>query len=173
MKKLFISLLFLLLGAGCQTASPPPPPKPPVAAAPVLTWVDTLPQRAATLPAAQVTTAAGSVVTITYPQESLFAPGSVLPLAGGAEALDPLVALLRAYPEAVWDATVRAATPNGAEYDLSLAQKRSELLQRYLRQGGVVSGQVFWQAKSGDGIPLELTLRPPQPLPGSSSRVKE
>ena len=172
MKKLFISLLFLLLGAGCQTASPPPPPKPPVVAPPVLTWVDTLPQRAATLPAAQLTTAAGSV-TITYPQESLFAPGSVLPLAGGAEALDPLVALLRAYPEAVWDATVRAATPNGAEYDLSLAQKRSELLQRYLRQGGVVSGQVFWQAKSGDGIPLELTLRPPQPLPGSSSRVKE
>jgi outer membrane protein OmpA-like peptidoglycan-associated protein len=142
------------------------------APAPILTWSERLQQEAPTLPRAQVSTAAGSLI-ITYPQESLFAVGSVLPLAGGAEALDPLAALLRAYPQASWDGQVRAATSNGADYDLALAQKRRELLQRYLRHAGVADERIIWQASSGDGIPLELTLRPPQPLPESSSGVKE
>lgn len=171
MKRSFIPLFLLLLCGGCQTAAPPPPP-PVVAPAPLLTWVDTLSQQAATLPAAQVSTATGSL-TIAYPQESLFPTGSVLPLAGGAEALDPLATLLRAYPQATWDARVRAATRNGADYDLTLAQKRRELLQRYLHQAGVADDRVIWQASSGDGIPLELTLRPLQPLPESSAGVKE
>jgi outer membrane protein OmpA-like peptidoglycan-associated protein len=143
-----------------------------VAPAPVLSWSEKLQQEATTLPAAQVSTATGSLI-ITYPQESLFATGAVLPLAGGAEALDPLAALLRAYPQASWDARVRAVTSNGADYDLTLAQKRSELLQRYLRHAGVADNRVSWQASSGDGIPLELTLRPLQPLPESSAGVKE
>lgn len=174
MKRSFIPLFLLLLCVGCQTVSPPPPPPPPVAAppAPLLTRVDILSQQAATLPAAQVTATAGSL-TIAYPQESLFSTGSVLPLAGGAEALDPLAALLVAYPEAIWDAKVRAATTNGADYDLTLAQKRRDLLQRYLRHAGVANDRVIWQASSGDGIPLELTLRPLQPLAGSSPGVKE
>lgn len=173
MKRSFIPL-FLLLCVGCQTAAPPPPPPPPplVTPAPVLSWSEKLQQEAKTLPAAQVTAASGSL-TIAYPQESLFSTGSVLPLAGGAEALDPLAALLRAYPQATWDARVRAATANGADSDLALAQKRRELLQRYLRHAGVADERIIWQASSGDGIPLELTLRPPQPLPGSSSGVKE
>jgi len=168
MKRSLIPLLLLLLCGGCQTLSPPPPPpveKP-------LSWVEKLQQQAAALPAAQVTAADGSL-SIVYPQESLFSTGAVLPLAGGAEALDPLSALLRAYPQALWDGKVRAATPHGAEYDLALAQKRSELLQRYLRQGGVADDRISWQASSGDGIPLELTLRPLQPLVESSSGVKE
>ena len=171
MKRSFIPL-FLLLCVGCQTASPPPPPPPVAVPAPVLTWSEKLQQEATTLPAAQVSTATGSLI-ITYPQESLFSVGSVLPLAGGAEALDPLAALLRAYPQASWDARVRAATANGAAYDLTLAQKRSELLQRYLRHAGVADDRITWQASSGDGIPLELTLRPLQPLAESSSGVKE
>ena len=166
MKWSFIPLVLLLLCGGCQTASPPPPQPP------TLSWNERLQQQAPTLPGAQVTTTAGSL-TIAYPQDSLFAPGAVLPFAGGAEALDPLAALLRAYPEAIWDGKVRAVTANGAEYDLALAQKRSELLQRYLSQGGVASDRVIWQASGGDGIPLELTLRPLQPLAGSSSGVKE
>ena len=171
MKRSFIPL-FLLLVVGCQTASPPPPPVVAPAPLPLPNWVDTLSQQATTLPAAQVSTATGKL-TITYPQESLFSTGSVLPLAGGAEALDPLATLLQSYPQATWDAQVRAATSNGAEYDLTLANKRRELLQRYLRHGGVADERISWQAKSGDGIPLELTLRPLQPLPGSSSGVKE
>lgn len=172
MKRLFVPLFVLFFCAGCQIAPPPPRPEPVVAPAPLLTWVERLQGQAATLPAAQVATPAGSV-TITYPQESLFSIGSVLPLAGGAEALDPLAALLNAYPEASWDAKVRAATTNGADYDISLAQKRSDLLQRYLRNRGVATGRVIWQASSGEGIPLELTLRPLQPMPGSSSGTKE
>ena len=168
MKRSFIPLLLLLLCNGCQTLSPPPPPpvKPP------LSWVESLQQQAAALPAAQVTATDGSL-TIAYPQESLFSTGAVLPMAGGADALDPLGALLRTYPQALWDGKVRAATANGAEYDLALAQKRSELLQHYLRQSGIAAEQISWQASSGDGIPLELTLRPLQPLVESSSGVKE
>ena len=171
MKRSFIPL-FLLLCVGCQTASPPTPPPLVAAPAPVLTWNEKLQQEATTLPVAQVSTATGSL-TIAYPQESLFSTGAILPLAGGAEALDPLAALLRAYPQASWDARVRAATANGAAYDLTLAQKRSELLQRYLRHAGVADERITWQASSGDGIPLELTLRPLQPLAESSSGVKE
>lgn len=169
MKRSLIPLLLLLLGAGCQT-TPAPPPPPPVLA-PVLTWSERLQKEVVTLPSAQVIITAGSV-TIAYPQGSLFAPGAVLPLAGGAEVLDPLATLLRAYPEAIWDAKVRAATTNGADYDLSLAQGRRDLLQRYLHNSGVAETQVLWQASSGDGIPLEMTLRPPQPAAVSSSGAK-
>ena len=169
MKRSFIPLFLLLLCGGCQTAAPPPPV---VAPAPVLSWSERLQKQATTLPAAQISTATGSL-TIAYPQESLFSVGAVLPLAGGAEALDPLAALLRVYPQASWDARVRAATSNGAEYDLTLAQKRQQLLQRYLHHAGVANDRITWQASSGDGIPLELTLRPLQPLAESSSGVKE
>jgi outer membrane protein OmpA-like peptidoglycan-associated protein len=168
MKKAFIPLFSLLFWGGCQTATPPVA----VAPLPEISWSEKLQQEATTLPAAQVSATVGSLI-IAYPQESLFATGAVLPLAGGAEVLDPLAALLRAYPQASWDAWVRAATANGADYDLSLAQKRSELLKRYLHQAGVAADRISWQAGRGDGSPLELTLRPLQPLPGSSSRVKE
>lgn len=94
-------------------------------------------------------------------------------MVGGAEVLDPLAALLRAHPQASWEAQVRASSNNGAEYDLALAQKRGELLQHYLRNAGVAAERIVWQASSGDGIPLELTLRPLQSLPEISSGVKE
>jgi outer membrane protein OmpA-like peptidoglycan-associated protein len=169
MQRSLIPLFLLLFCVGCQIVAPPSLVKTP---APESSWNEKLRQQAATLPIARVTISAESL-TIAYPQESLFATGAVLPLAGGAEALDPLAALLRSYPEASWDARVRAATGNGADYDLTLAQKRQELLQRYLRNAGVAAARVIWQADSGDGIPLELILRPPQPLPESSSGVKE
>lgn len=170
MKRSFF-LLCLLLCAGCQTA-PPLPRAEEVKTVAVQGWIETLQKEAASLPGAHVTAAAGSLA-ITYPQESLFSTGSVLPLAGGAEALDPLAALLSAYPQANWDASVRAATEHGSDYDATLARKRSDLLQRYLSKRGVAADRVTWQAKGGDGIPLELVLRPPQLPTASSSRVKE
>lgn len=170
MQRSFIPLFLLLFCVGCQIAAPPPPVLPPTPA-PEPSWSEKLLQQASVLPIARVTITAGRL-TIAYPQESLFATGAVLPLAGGAEALDPLATLLRSYPQAIWDARVLAATSHGADYDLALAQKRQELLQSYLRNAGVAA-QVIWQAESGDGIPLELILRPPQLLPESSSGVKE
>jgi outer membrane protein OmpA-like peptidoglycan-associated protein len=173
MKKTALALVLLLFTAGCQILSPPPPPvQAIVAPPPQKSWVEQLQAAAVTLPAALVTTAPGSV-TIAYPQERLFARESVLPLPGGAEALDPLATLLKTYPDAIWRGDVRAATENGPDYDLALAQKRSELLQRYLLQAGVAASRVNWQATGSDGIPLELTLQPLQPGPASSSGVKE
>lgn len=163
MKKILLPALLLLILSGCQTASTPtgsqtaPPPKP------------SLQQLASALPVAQVVTTAAGVLSITYPQESLFSSGAVLPYAGGVEALDPLAALLRDYPQINWEANVRAATANGADYDLALARKRSELLQRYLRNSGVGAEQVVWKESSGEGIPLELTQRLPVQLPPVSS----
>ncbi|MDZ4185878.1 MAG: hypothetical protein U1D97_12995 [Desulfuromonadales bacterium] len=174
MQRSLIPLVLLLLCVGCQIAPPPPPvvTPAPAPAPPTLSWNEKLEQQAPTLPGAQVTFTDGRL-TIAYPEESLFSIGSVLPLAGGVEALDPLAALLRTYPQALWDARVLAATSHGADYDLALAQKRQELLQRYLGNAGIAEAQVIWQADRGDGIPLELILRPPQPLPASSSGVKE
>ena len=169
MQRSLIPLFLLLFCVGCQIAPPPAPVLPP---APEPSWNEKLLQQAFVLPIARVTITAGRL-TIAYPQESLFATGAVLPLSGGAEALDPLAALLRTYPQGIWDARVLAATSHGADYDLALAQKRQELLQRYLRNAGVPAAQIIWQVESGDGIPLELILRPPQPLPESSSGVKE
>lgn len=167
MKKILLPVLLLLILNGCQSAPSPtvtrpaPPPKP------------SLQELASALPVAQVVSTAEGILRITYPQESLFSSGAVLPFAGGAEALDPLAALLRDYPQITWAANVRAATAHGADYDLALARKRSELLQRYLRNSGVAAGQVTWKESRGEGIPLELTqLLPVQPPPASSSGAK-
>lgn len=173
MQRSLIPLVLLLLCVGCQIAPPPPPVVTPAPApVPPLSWNERLEQQAPTLPGAQVTFTDGRL-TIAYPEESLFSIGSVLPLAGGAEALDPLAALLLTYPQATWDGTVRAATKDGADYDLALAQKRQELLQRYLDNAGVAGARINWQTSGSAGIPLELTLQPLQPLPASSSGVKE
>lgn len=174
MKRLLVLLLTLTLNAGCQTV-PLSPRLEPVAApvaAPLPAVVETLQQLAARLPGAELSTPDGNLL-IAYPQASLFAPGAVLPMPGGPEVLDPLANYLKADPAARWDAKVMAATSNGSDYDLALAQKRSELLQRYLRNRGVVEGQILWGAQSGEGIPLTLKRRPVQSAGGSSSGVKE
>lgn len=180
LKRSILALFALALVAGCQTAAPPkkvepvapPAPAPVAVAQPTLpAWVGALQERAAALPAAQTTSAEGTL-SIAYPQERLFSTGSALPLAGGAEALDPLANLLIAFPDASWDAMVQAATTQGADYDRALAQKRGELLDRYLRNRGLPAGRVHWQSTAGSGAPLELHLRPVQLTGGNSAGAK-
>lgn len=167
MKRRILLFLLLPLSFGCQMASPsqsqPETPQ---------RRFEKLQQKAVALPGSEVR-AAGGNLTISYPQESLFSPGSVIPLVGGAEALDPLADLLSYFPEGVWDAEVQTTTSHGPEYDAVLAKGRSELLQRYLRNRGVLGKNIIWQAQGGNGPALALTLRPPQSPENNSLAEKE
>lgn len=174
MKQTILFALCLVMLSACQ----PPPPRPAIPAEPAVpvtpepqptpqpplpplppAWLVPLQQQAALLPAA-VVTVNGEALRLVYPGESLFSTGSVLPLAGGAEVLDPLADLIAAAPASQWSATVRAATAHGKDYDAQLAAKRAELLSRYLKNRGVGESQIGWQSLAGDGEPLELVLKP-------------
>ncbi|WP_221250227.1 OmpA family protein [Desulfuromonas versatilis] len=96
---------------------------------------------------------------IRFPGESLFPHLSALPRADEAEGLGALAALLRAHQGTSWQAVVRAATGVSAEYDLVLAQKRAELLERYFRKQGVDAQRLAISAEAGEGAPLEIVLR--------------
>lgn len=172
MLKRSLALLLLLGLTACQLTPPAPPDTiaPPVVLAP--DWLPELRARVAVLPSIQLE-ADATRVAFAYPGESLFSNGSALPLAGGAEVLDPLGDLLSAFPEARWTATVQAATSNGAEYDAALAQKRAELLKRYLVNRGVAAERIVWSTTAGAGAPLALALDSSQWSAGSSSGVKE
>ena len=174
MLKRSIALLLLLGLNACQATLPSSqlasPTSPPVVKAPA--WLPELRDKVATLPVIQLA-ADATVVAFAYPGESLFSDGAALPLAGGAEVLDPLSDLLSAFPEARWIATVRAATSNGADYDAALAQKRAELLKLYLFNRGVPAARIEWHTAAGAGAPLEFALRSDQWTVGSSSGVKE
>jgi len=152
-------LLPLLLLTACQVASPPPEAvvvSPPPAEEKA--WLAPLKARAQSLPVAQVTLR-DTEILIVYPDETLFSKGSVLPLAGGAEALDPLMDLLVEVGKVGdCDMTVRATTADGAEYDARLAAKRAELLLRYLNNRGM-SGTCEWTTQAGDGAPLEVVIK--------------
>ncbi|NIQ96569.1 MAG: hypothetical protein GWN87_22025, partial [Desulfuromonadales bacterium] len=64
---------------------------------------------------------------ISYPDNSLFAEGSVLPLPGGMAILDPLIDFLMAKPELTIAGTVRSAG-HKEDYDRLLAARRLEIL---------------------------------------------
>lgn len=170
--RLRLALLFLPL-ALLACVPPPAPPPPPVA--PPDTGA-ALRRELAALPGAVVGEA--EPLTVSYPGETLFAAGSVLPLPGGTAVLDPLAAVLAAHPELNWRGTVRARTEVSPEYDAALAGKRLELLQRYFRNKGIDGERLPLTALVAPGAPLELTLAPadqpavPASIPASSSREK-
>jgi hypothetical protein len=110
---------------------------------------------------------------LSYPDEVLFARGAALPLPGGPALLDPLASLLAAHPRGRWNGTVRSAGGVSPDYDLALAEKRRELLERYLRLRGVPPDLVTLAAVAGEGPPLELWLQTDQGMnSATSSAVK-
>lgn len=133
---------------------------------------DQLRARLALLPGAEVS--GEGVIVVRYPGESLFASGAVLPLPGGAAVLDPLADLLRSFPQLRWQGTVRAGTAGHGEYDLALAEKRTELLNRYFARRGVALEQLTLRPEASSGPSLELAPEVAQPASSaSSSREKK
>lgn len=161
-----LSLLLLLLLSACAPAGPAPDRADKPLPLPELS------QQLGSLPGATVT--AGPLPTISYPEQSLFAPAAVMPQVGSEALLDPLVELLRSRGERRWAATVRAVSTYGEDYDQRLAAGRARLLERYFIARGLAPGQVTFTAVGEAGTPFELRLLPVQsPSPASSSGEKE
>ncbi|AJF05412.1 hypothetical protein [Geoalkalibacter subterraneus] len=118
--------------------------------------VDDLAVRAQALPGAQVERNGG--LQIRYPGETLFAAGSILPLGRGEELLEPLAGFLKSTEDHPWQVRVHAATALGEAYDQRLADKRLELLQRYLQRRGVAVDGFDWQSSAGKEAPLIVGL---------------
>jgi len=118
--------------------------------------VDELAVRAQSLPGVQVERNGG--LQIHYPGETLFSAGSILPLARGEELLEPLAGFLKSAEEQPWQLRVHAATALGEAYDQRLADKRLELLQRYLQRRGVAVDGFDWQSSAGRDAPLIVRL---------------
>ena len=95
---------------------------------------------------------------VSYPDESLFAAGAVLPLPGGMEVLDPLVDLLLQNSQVRGVGTVRS-TGHSAEYDLLLATRRVEFLLQIFRNRGLAGDRLQLTPEVGPGVPLELQLQ--------------
>jgi len=112
----------------------------------------------------QVTTLPGAVVSadglkVSYPGAALFSEGSVLPLPGGMDVLDPLIDFLRRNMAVMVVGSVRSGG-HDVEYDQLLAGKRRDLLMTIFRNRGLTEERLQLVAEAGGGAPLELRLQP-------------
>lgn len=146
MKKIFAGLVLLLL-TSCIPPSGPPPVKFDRVA---------LSAQLAELPGVRVSPDAE--LQFSYPAQSLFGFGAVLPLPGGTRLLDPLAAFLLRNPGLRWQVDVQVKTEYGTDYDQTLAEKRSELLATYLLIKGVDLGELQFQPAAATVDALVFTL---------------
>ncbi len=159
-----LTLTLVTLSACVPKPVVPPPPPAPTAAE----QQATLAQGLAALPGAVVD--AKDPLTVNYPGEVLFLKGAVLPFPGGVEMLDPLAKLIQGNPQFVWTGVVKAETGVSAEYDLTLAKKRSELLGRYFQARGITAKIPTLRSEGGAGAPLTLTATL-QALPAAATKA--
>ena len=103
-----------------------------------------------------------------YPDQSLFGVGAVLPLPGGTKVLDPLGDFFLSNPGLNWQVDVQMQTGHGVEYDQTLAEKRSELLATYLLSKGVALEGLHFQPAAGESESLIFTLK----LPSNTANQK-
>jgi len=136
---------------------------------PVVPPLEELEQRLAAVPGGTVARQPDRL-ELRFADGTLFAHDAVLPLPGGKSVLDPLAALLRDYPQVPWRLVVAAATDHGEDYNRHLAEKRSELLQKYLQRHGVAPGSVEMVPDVGHEQPVTLVY--PLPSGGSSSSME-
>ncbi|PLX79258.1 MAG: hypothetical protein C0615_02625 [Desulfuromonas sp.] len=94
-------------------------------------------------------------LTISYPDDNLFAEGAVLPLPGGMEVLTPLIDLFLE-ADLQGSATVRS-TGHDAAYDQRLAEKRLDLLSRIFNNRGVAE-RLPLQLAADEGPAFEVRL---------------
>ena len=99
-----------------------------------------------------------SNMTVAYPGDVLFAPGSVLPFPGGMEVLEPLMNWMLQSAEISGIAQVRSAG-HAADYDLTLAEKRRELLERLFRNRGITADRLQLIVDESVGAPLEVRFQ--------------
>lgn len=149
MNRVVVGILLLLLSA-CAASGPQP----------VKFDRELLLVQLTTLPGVQIT--ADRPVQFSYPAQSMFGTGAVLPLPGGVRLLDPLASFFQRNPGLSWRVDVQVQTEYGIDYDQSLAEKRSELLASYLLSKGVPLEDLTFHPEAADGPPLVFTLNLPQ-----------
>ncbi len=147
-----ICWLLLLLLTACAT----PPGEAPI---------ETVGEQVPLLPGAMVS---ADGLQISYPDNTLFAEGSVLPLPGGMSVLDPLIDFLMTNRDFTVAGIVRSAG-HDPDYDRLLAGKRRDILGAIFQNRGIEEQRLQLVTATGSGPPLELTLQ----LPGSSSSSGE
>ena len=160
--KLRVAVVLLLLTLGGCVGAPAPAPAPDR---------QLVRQGFGTLPG--VVLGSGPELVVTYPEETLFSPGAVLPLAGGTARLDPLAQMLAAHPELSWQGTVRVAPTADPGYDQQLAAERAALLTRYFRRRDLDDSRLHLAAAVEAGPSLELRGSYAPASARTSSRVKE
>lgn len=118
-----LALLFISLLAGCVAANGPTERHMDVAL---------LQQQLLALPGAVVDL---PTLTLSYPDEVLFASGSVLTFPGGMEVVAPLISWMLQDSDIIGEATVRSSG-HTIDYDRTLAEKRLELLALLFKHRG-------------------------------------
>jgi hypothetical protein len=136
----------MVLLAGCVTTTDPAVSR---------VTVDTLQQQLLTLPGAVVDL---ETLTVSYPDEVLFASGAVLPLPGGMEVLAPLMSWILQDNEIYGEAKVRSSG-HTVDYDRILAEKRLELLELLFKNRGVTSDRLKLIIDESEGAPLEIRFQ--------------
>jgi len=107
----------------------------------------------ASLPCAEVNSTES--ITISYPTETIYRNGAVLPKEEGLACLEVLSDWLKSMPQSRWQVTVSGEAGYGFD-PLALAGKRQELLQRFFTRKGLELKDWQWQTASGAGEQFRL-----------------
>jgi hypothetical protein len=144
------SILFAVLLSACaapqQAGTPPAEPREaPGKPSPVV---------ATDLPCAKVSST--GTLTVSFPAGSIYSAGAVLPKAEGLACLEVLTDWLKGVPRSNWRLTLSGESGQGFD-PLALAEKRSELLQRYFLRKGIATEGWQWQSAADQDAQLQLT----------------